>query len=116
MATMDLLERQGTPASSFLDLGSDIHRDKVTTALQLILPEARAVLLNIFADRAPCDEIASELIAAFAEIPVLVPLIVRLAGQQAEVANEMLRAAALPNLLTAATTSEAVNLVASTGA
>ncbi len=36
MATMDLLERQGTPASSFLDLGSDIHRDKVTTALRTI--------------------------------------------------------------------------------
>jgi succinyl-CoA synthetase beta subunit len=116
MATMDLLEQHRAPASSFLDLGSDIRRDKVSSALQLILPEARAVLFNIFADRAPCDEIAAELIAAFAEIPVLVPLVVRLAGQQADAANELLRAAALPNLLTAATTSEAVHLVASSGA
>ncbi|MEP7290401.1 MAG: ATP-grasp domain-containing protein [Chloroflexota bacterium] len=112
MATIDLLALHNAPASSFIDLGSDVRRDKISAALRLILPDAEAVLFNIFADRTPCDQIAEELIAALTETQPDVPLVIRLVGHEADRGEALLQAANLPNLSTASTTSDAVQLVA----
>ncbi len=115
MATMDLLARHHAEASSFLDLGSNIQRDKVSVALGLILPNVRALLINIFADRAPCDEIAEELLAAIHEIKPTIPLIVRLAGEHAAEGRAILSAVSGVDLSFAATTTEAVQRAAEKG-
>ncbi|MEO8396892.1 MAG: ATP-grasp domain-containing protein, partial [Chloroflexota bacterium] len=60
MATLDMLARHNAAGSSLLDLGGDIQRDKISAALRLILPDARAVLFNIFADKTSCVEAARE--------------------------------------------------------
>ncbi len=112
MATMDVLAAHGAPASSFLDLGSDIRREKVGAALRLILPDAETILFNIFADKARCPEIADELIAAIAEVQPSVPLVIRLAGQDAAQGRQQLEAANFPNLATAGSTTEAVQRIA----
>ncbi len=115
MATMDLLARQHAEAASFLDLGSHIQRDKVSVALRLILPDVHALLINIFADRAPCDEIAQELLAAIHEIKPIVPLVIRLAGEHAEEGRAILSAASGVDLVFAPTTTEAVRRAAEKG-
>lgn len=113
MATMDLLAKYGAPAASFLDLGSDIHRDKVIGALRLIMPDAETILFNIFADKAPCPEIAEELLAAIVETQPTVPLVIRLSGHDALAGENVLNAANLTNFGTARTTTEAVQWITS---
>ena len=111
MATLDMLARHNAPGSSFLDLGGDIQRDKIGAALRLILPDARAVLFNIFADKTSCIEVARELLAAISSIQPTLPLVIRLAGRDAEGGRAALNGANLPLLSTASTTYEAVEAV-----
>lgn len=113
MATMDLLAKYGAPAASFVDLGSEIYRDKVVGALELIMPDAETILFNIFAEKASCPEIAQELIAAIEETKPNVPIMIRLAGHDAQASENLMHAANLPNLGTARTTTEAVQWVTS---
>jgi len=115
MATLDMLARHNAAGSSLLDLGGDIQRDKISAALRLILPEAQSVLFNIFADKTSCIEVARELLAAFSTIQAALPLVIRLAGRDAEAGRAALEAANLPLLSTAATTYEAVEAVSKGG-
>ena len=112
MATIDLLAQNNAPASSFLDLGSDITQDKIRAALQLVETDSDAVLFNIFADRAPCEQIAHELVAVLADIKPSLPFVVRLVGDEPQRGEAILYAAALPYLAIASSTSEAVMQVA----
>lgn len=113
MATMDLLAKYGAPAASFVDLGSEIYRDKVVGALRLIMPDAEMILFNIFAEKASCPEIAQELLAAIEETKPNVPTMIRLAGHDAQAGENLMHAASLPNLGIARTTTEAVQWIAS---
>lgn len=113
MATMDLLAKYGAPAASFVDLGSEIYRDKVVGALELIMPDAETILFNIFAEKSSCPEIAQELIAALEETKPHVPVMIRLTGHDAQAGESLMHAANLPHLGTARTTTEAVQWVAS---
>lgn len=112
MATIDLLAKHNTPASSFLDLGSDITQDKIRAALQLVETDSDAVLFNIFADRAPCEQVAHELVAVLAETKPTFPFVVRLVGDEPERGAAVLNAAAIPNVTTASSTTDAVERIA----
>jgi succinyl-CoA synthetase beta subunit len=112
MATIDLLAKHNAPASSFLDLGSDITQDKIRAALQLIEADSDAVLFNIFADRAPCEQVAHELVAVLADTKPSFPFVVRLVGDEPERGEAILNAPALPNLATASSTTDAVRRIA----
>lgn len=96
MATVDLLARNGASAASLIDLGSDIHREKIGAALRLTLPNAKVVLFNLFAERSGCDEIAEELAAALEIVPHSVPVVIRLSGQQASEGCARLASAGYP--------------------
>ena len=111
MATLDLLTRFHSVGSAFLDLGGDIQRDKISAALRLILPDTRAILFNIFADKVSCLEVARELLAAFSVLQPMLPLVIRLEGRDAEGGRAALEAANVPRLITALTTREAVEVV-----
>lgn len=111
MATLDLLDRRAARGSSFLDLGSDIQREKIVTALHLIMNGVDAILFNIFADRAPCDQVANELIEALRMTQPDVPIVIRLAGQAAERACQILRESGLAITIADTSTTEAVDRV-----
>lgn len=111
MATMDALAQAGVPAASFLDVGSNIDRGKIIAALKIVLPEAQALLINIFAEKVHCEEIAEELVAAFAEVYRNIPVVIRLAGRDADQGHAILADASVA-LSTALTTREVVDQVA----
>lgn len=112
LATLDLLSRNGCAAACFLDM-SRVHRTSISAAFNLILPGAVCGLFNIFADRDSCVEVAQEFQAALTETPPTVPLIIRLAGREAEHGLAALDVLNIPNVVITAELSEAVRLVAS---
>jgi succinyl-CoA synthetase beta subunit len=84
MATMDLLRLHGVKAANFVDLGAGAQAAKVVVGLRLALTNSiHAVLVNVFAALTQCDEIARGILAARSDIPIAVPVVVRLEGTNA---------------------------------
>ena len=106
MATTDIMKLYGGEPANCLDIGGGARSDQVATALRLILsdPKVEAVLFNIFGGITRGDEVARGILAALEEIDSDVPMVVRLAGTNAE---EGLALLAEADMLTAATLSEA---------
>ena len=106
MATMDITKLYGGEPANFLDIGGGARADQVATALWLILsdPKVEAVLFNIFGGITRGDEVARGILTALEQIETDVPMVVRLAGTNAE---EGLALLAEADMLTAATLSEA---------
>ena len=106
MATMDIIKLYGGGPANFLDIGGGARADQVATALRLILsdPKVEAVLFNIFGGITRGDEVARGILSALEQIDTTVPMVVRLAGTNAE---EGLALLAEADMLTAATLSEA---------
>jgi succinyl-CoA synthetase beta subunit len=106
MATMDIIKLYGGDPANFLDIGGGARADQVATALRLILsdPKVEAVLFNIFGGITRGDEVARGILTALEQIETDVPMVVRLAGTNAE---EGLALLAEADMLTAATLSEA---------
>lgn len=106
MATMDIIKLYGGEPANFLDIGGGARADQVATALRLILsdPNVEAVLFNIFGGITRGDEVARGILSALEQIDTKVPMVVRLAGTNAQ---EGLALLAEADMLTAATLSEA---------
>jgi succinyl-CoA synthetase beta subunit len=106
MTTMDIIKLYGGEPANFLDIGGGARADQVTTALHLILsdPKVEAVLFNIFGGITRGDEVARGIVAALAQIDTDVPMVVRLAGTNAEEGMAILADAQME---TAATLSDA---------
>ena len=106
MATMDIIKLYGGEPANFLDIGGGARADQVATALRLILsdPKVEAVLFNIFGGITRGDEVARGILTALEQVKTDVPMVVRLAGTNAE---EGLALLAEADMLTAATLSEA---------
>ncbi len=92
MATMDLIKQQGGSPANFLDVGGGANVETVKNGFRIILsdPNVKAVLINIFGGIVRCDRIANGIIEAVKHLDVTVPVIVRLAGTNADVAKEVL--------------------------
>lgn len=82
MATMDIIKLYGEKPANFLDVGGGASKEKVTTALKIILSDksVKGILINIFGGIMRCDVLAQGVVAAAKEIKISVPLVVRLAG------------------------------------
>ncbi len=106
MATMDITNLYGGQPANFLDIGGGARADQVATALRLILsdPKVEAVLFNIFGGITRGDEVARGILQALEQIDTDVPMVVRLAGTNAE---EGLALLAEADMATATTLSEA---------
>ncbi len=106
MSTMDIIKLFGGEPANFLDIGGGAKADQVATALRLILSDSnvKAVLFNIFGGITRGDEVAHGIITALEQIDTDVPMVVRLAGTNAEEGKEILSEA---NMETATTLSEA---------
>ncbi len=113
MATMDMTalygQADGIGPANFLDIGGGADAEKVAAALRIILadPKVKAVLLNIFGGITRADEVAKGVIEAFSGIQTDIPKIVRLVGTNEEEGRRLLQEADIPNMITAATLSEA---------
>lgn len=106
MATMDIIKLYGGDPANFLDIGGGARADQVATALRLILsdPKVEAVLFNIFGGITRGDEVARGILSALEQVETNVPMVVRLAGTNAQ---EGLALLAEADMMTAATLSEA---------
>ena len=86
MATMDIIKLYGASPANFLDVGGGATREKVTQAFRIILSDkaVRGILVNIFGGIMRGDIIAEGIVAAARDVNLTVPLVVRLAGTNAE--------------------------------
>jgi succinyl-CoA synthetase beta subunit len=95
MATMDLVKYYGGEPANFLDIGGSSNPQKVVAALKIITadPQVRAILFNIFGGITRCDDVATGIVQATREVPLRVPLVIRLTGTNEDQAVAILRAA-----------------------
>jgi len=105
MSTLDVVAQAGGSPANFLDAGGGSKAEAITRAVEVILSDGRvrAVLFNIFGGITRCDEVATGLIEAFAQIEPAVPFVVRLDGTNDTEGRRLLAEADLPNLHTEAT-------------
>ncbi len=108
MATMDLIKLQGGSPANFLDVGGGATEERVKEAFKIILSDShvKAVLVNIFGGIVRCDLIAQGIINAVSEVGIKVPVVVRLEGNHAEEARQLLSKSGL-NIVAAKSFNEA---------
>ena len=92
MATMDIIKLAGGEPANFLDIGGGASAETVENGFRILLADTKvkAILINIFGGIVRCDRVAQGVIQAQENTAVRVPVVVRLAGTNAEVAAEML--------------------------
>lgn len=92
MATMDLIKLHGGNPANFLDVGGGATQERVREAFKIILSDqnVKAVLVNIFGGIVRCDLIAEGIIGAVQEVGITIPVVVRLEGNRAKEASELL--------------------------
>ncbi|GAB7090820.1 ADP-forming succinate--CoA ligase subunit beta [Halorubrum luteum] len=93
MTTLDLVDHYGGAPANFLDIGGGAKAERVTNALDMVFsdPNVDSVVFNIFGGITRGDEVAkgiNEALADFEELPK--PVVVRLAGTNAEEGMEIL--------------------------
>ena len=100
MATMDMLNFSGLPASNFLDLGGAADQKRMETALELLFGDnrVRAIFINLFGGILSCEKVAQAIMGALAGRAPEKPIVVRMAGKDAEAGREVLRRMNADNL------------------
>ena len=82
MATMDLVKYYGGDPANFLDIGGSSNPQKVVNALRIITadPNVKAILFNIFGGITRGDDVANGIVQATQQVPLKVPIVIRLTG------------------------------------
>jgi len=80
MATMDLVKYYGGEPANFLDIGGSSNPQKVMSALRIITadPNVKAILFNIFGGITRGDDVANGIVEATRQVPLRVPIVIRL--------------------------------------
>lgn len=93
MATMDIIKLAGGMPANFLDVGGGASAETVEAGFRIILkdPNVKAVLINIFGGIVRCDRVAMGVVQAAKNVDVKVPIVVRLAGTNADIAADILQ-------------------------
>ena len=114
MATMDIIMHFGGKPANFLDVGGGANQEQVTAAFKIILrdPSVKAILVNIFGGIMRCDIIAHGIVAAVKESRINLPLVVRLAGTNADLGRRIIQESGLA-VIGADTLAEAAEKVVS---
>ena len=112
MATMDIIKLYGEEPANFLDVGGGATTEQVIAAFKIMLGNKRigAVLVNIFGGIMRCDVIAEGLVAAFSQIELKIPVVVRLEGTNVDRGKQILIESGL-TLITADTMDDAAEKV-----
>jgi succinyl-CoA synthetase beta subunit len=92
MATMDAVKLHGGEPANFLDVGGGANADQVARAFSLVTadPNVRAILINIFGGITRGDVVANGIREALGRVEVKAPIVVRLAGTNAEEGRRLL--------------------------
>ncbi|MEC9378951.1 MAG: ADP-forming succinate--CoA ligase subunit beta [Candidatus Latescibacterota bacterium] len=92
MATMDIIKLAGGSPANFLDVGGGASAETVENGFRILLsdPNVNAILINIFGGIVRCDRVAAGVIQARKNLQTDVPIVVRLAGTNADIAAKML--------------------------
>ncbi len=94
MGTMDIIKYSGGEPANFLDVGGVANAETVRNGFKIILQDkaVKAILINIFGGIVRCDRVAQGVIEALGgdDMTVNVPVVVRLAGTNADIASKML--------------------------
>ncbi len=93
MSTMDIIKLAGGEPANFLDVGGGASSETVENGFRIILSDqnVKAVLINIFGGIVRCDRVATGVVQAARNVQVDLPVVVRLAGTNAEEAGVILR-------------------------
>jgi succinyl-CoA synthetase beta subunit len=112
MSTMDIIKHYGGRPANFLDVGGGASADQVLAAFRIIAndPHVKAILVNIFGGIMRCDIIANGIVAAVKEHQLALPLVVRLEGNNVELARQIIRNSGL-NVIEARSMAEAAEKV-----
>ena len=110
MATVDIIKFYGGSPANFLDVGGTSTPETTAEAFQIMLDggQAKGIFVNIFGGIVKCDNIAKGLIDATKIISgdknsFPVPVVVRLEGTNVDIARQMLKDAAIENVMVAET-------------
>lgn len=108
MATMDMIKLAGGEPANFLDIGGGASPERVVRAFRTVLTDSNVsvVLVNIFAGINRCDWVAEGVVAAYRELGLTLPVVVRLAGTNVEEGKAIIQNSGLP-LISADTLEEA---------
>ena len=100
MATMDALDAAGLSAANFLDFGGTADAARLRAAFDLIFAEPRvaACCVNMFGGILSCADVAKALLEALDGGSPARPVVVRFAGNGAEMGAALLRRQGLPAL------------------
>jgi len=92
MGTMDIIKHYGGFPANFLDVGGGASAERVEQAFKILLsdPNVKAVLINIFGGIVRCDRVANGVVEAAKRLNLDVPIVVRLAGTNSELAGRIL--------------------------
>ena len=113
LATVDLLKQRGGEPADFMDIRPEATRTQVAEGFRLLLrnPKVRAILVNVYGGGIlRCDTVAEGVAAACKSEGLRVPLIVRAAGTNGELARKMLTSQGVP-VTFAETIGQAASLV-----
>ena len=112
MATMDIIKLAGAEPANFLDVGGGASAETVENGFRIILSDrnVRAVLINIFGGIVRCDRVARGVIEASKKVGIPIPVVVRLAGTNAEEAALLLQQSGM-NFGVASDLAQAAELV-----
>ncbi len=92
MATMDLVKYYGGEPANFLDIGGSSNPQKVMAALRIITADSnvKAILFNIFGGITRGDDVANGIVEATRQVPLKVPIVIRLTGTNEKEAVQIL--------------------------
>jgi succinyl-CoA synthetase beta subunit len=92
MATMDIIKLHGGEPANFLDVGGTANAKTVSEGFRIILSDknVKAIMINIFGGIVRCDRVAAGVVEAAKTMHVNVPVIVRLEGNNADIAIKLL--------------------------
>ena len=93
MGTMDIIKAYGGDPANFLDIGGAASQENVEKAFRIITrdPNVKCILINIFGGIVRCDMVAAGVIAAFKNVDLQIPVVVRLEGTNAEEAHMLVK-------------------------
>jgi succinyl-CoA synthetase beta subunit len=97
MTTLDMVARAGGKPANFLDIGGGAKAEVMYKALTFVArdPQVKGILVNIFGGITRGEEVARGVIMAQAELPVGMPIVVRLSGTGSEEGRAILKDAGL---------------------
>jgi succinyl-CoA synthetase beta subunit len=97
MGTLDMVTREGGAPANFCDIGGGASVETVTRCLTIVLmnPNVKGVFVNVFGGITRGDVVAAGILEATQKLGLKVPMVVRMAGTQAEAGLKLLEGSAL---------------------